>query len=122
VYNIQAQHSDTDILFHVNQSVYLRYCFDAAQNAISAGFLTGFSGDLFAKRVALVDMLHAGEGFAGDHLVISLWENIDEKHSGEADSDFACSQLLFVIKTDAAKVLFSATVRFYDDECVKSKL
>ena len=78
VYSLQVQPSDTDLLRHVNQSVYLRYCFDAAQVATSEGFFVNFSGDLFGKEVADADMLYQGEGRAGEHLRVLVWEGFSE--------------------------------------------
>ena len=101
-YSVCVAHSDTDHLKHLNHSHYLRFCMDAAAEAVETGALKNFTGDLFEYKLKDADLLYQAECHAGDKLDIYLWEDETNRH-----------QLHFQIKKNTQDVHFSS-VTFYN--------
>ena len=101
-YRLRVAHSDTDHLNHTNQSNYLRFCMDAAAEAVKTGALSNFTGDLFEYKLKDADLLYQAECHAGDELDVCLWED-------ETDTN----RLHFQIAKNTHDVLFS-TVTYYN--------
>ncbi|KAK3087269.1 hypothetical protein FSP39_003861 [Pinctada imbricata] len=78
-FTLQPLASDMDSNGHVNQSVYLKYCTDAAFVAVRAGYLKQFRDDICRYPTTSWDVSYLGESFAGDTLVVSMWQDA-EKH------------------------------------------
>ena len=74
---------------------------DAAAEAVKAGALNNFTGDMFEYNLKNADLLYQAECHAGDELDICLWEDETNRH-----------QLHFRIKQNTRDVLFSS-VTFY---------
>ena len=72
---LRPSHSDTDCLYQVNQSAYVRFCLDAAAAMVHGGHLWNFEGDLFAYRVRQVEVLYQKEALPGDELDVNCWED-----------------------------------------------
>ena len=96
-HDLRVQHSDIDSYRHVNQSVYLRYCLDAAATASSDGMLEYFEGDVMGRKLRRADMLYKGECTAGDDLMVCVWEDKNEQNEmhflifKEEEVVFSCS-------------------------------
>ena len=74
-FDIRVTASDTDMLYHVNQATWLQYCMDCAAEGISQGFFNHFKFDPFAYQIKDTQILYLSEGFPGDILTVSAWEN-----------------------------------------------
>ena len=107
-YTVRVAHSDTDYFRHLNNSHYLRFCMDAAAEAVKSGAFNNFTGDLFEYRLKDADLLYQAECHGGDELDIFVWED-----------DTKPNRLVFQIRKKACDVLFS-NVTFYNK--VKSNL
>ena len=71
--------SDTDMLYHVNQATWLKYCMDCAAEGISRGFFNHFKSDPFTYQIRNAQILYMNEGFPGDALTVSSWESSEAK-------------------------------------------
>ena len=89
---LKACASDMDLLYHVSQSVYYRYCLDAVYEAAKNNFLTNFSLDICEYEVQSAQGKHTGECFAGDWINVYIWEDeaINEKLHFEIEKDDLC--------------------------------
>ena len=67
--------SDIDILGHVNNANYLRFCSDAMTEAGLKGLFRSVEGDLGRYWIQNVEILYKGEAKAGDVLDIHVWED-----------------------------------------------
>ena len=76
-FNIRATASDTDMLYHVNQATWFKYCMDCAAEGISEGFFNHFKFDPFTYQVKETQILYFSEGFPGDLLTVSAWETTE---------------------------------------------
>ena len=101
-YTVRVAHSDTDYFGHLNNSHYLRFCMDAAAQAVKSGTLNSFTGDLFEYRLKDADLLYQAECQVGDKLDIFIWEDETQRN-----------RLVFQVRKNSSDVLFS-TVTFYD--------
>ena len=67
--------SDMDSIFHANQSVYVKFCFDCATTASLSGKLVHFTGDINSYPVLDISIDYLGESFAGDELIVVMWQD-----------------------------------------------
>jgi acyl-CoA thioesterase FadM len=72
----QAFLSDTDHLGHVTESIYSKYCLDAASLAERRGLLRGFceTHGFHQHRVSEVETVYRSQVHEGDVIDIYLWE------------------------------------------------
>ena len=70
---------------------------DAAAEAVKAGVLNNFTGDMFEYKLSGADLLYQAECHAGDELDIHFWEDETNRH-----------QLHFQIKKNTQDVNFSS--------------
>lgn len=97
---IEAQHSELDFYFHVNQGSYVAYALNCAAQAAEAGALKGFAdGDVCFRQVHTITNMYAAESFPGDRLSVTTWMD-------ETDS----CVLYFVISKDGRLVYHSKFV------------
>ena len=75
LYELRVRWNDTDAYKHTNYLSYVKFCFDAAQNAISEGVYSAFSGDVLHYGVKAVEMVYKAESRANDVLTIVSWED-----------------------------------------------
>ena len=108
-YSCKVPHSDSDMLYHTNQAMYIKYCMDCAASAQQAGFLTHFQDDLFATPVSHVSALYRSESFMDDVLQINMWQ---DQESPEA--------LHFQVQKENKDIVFS-TISFLS-QSPKSKI
>ena len=80
IFSFRVVHSDTDKLYHINQSVYLRYCMDAAAQAVTEGHIVSFKTDIFDIEVDDVLILHQGEMHPGDECRVTVWQDQHNTH------------------------------------------
>lgn len=73
-FDLQAVHSDTDNLYHVNQSVFIRYCMDAAAAAADQDALVGVTKDFLDYKVRDMRVLYQGELHPGNRLTVHVWQ------------------------------------------------
>ena len=74
-FDIHVMASDTDMVYHVNQATWFKYCMDCAAEGISQGFFSHFKSDPFAYQIRDTQILYISEGFPGDVLTVSAWED-----------------------------------------------
>lgn len=95
-----VRHSDLDYLFHANQGVFVRLCNDCGCIAAENGKLQQFDKDLCFYPIREIDMLHKGEAFVGDELIVSAWENPDNHMTinyviTKEEKEIFCAQLQY---------------------------
>ena len=74
--------SDSDFNGHINQSVYIRLCFDCGTLALKAGSFHNFKKDDLCKyRVKSLYAFYSREALSGNKLSIFVWES--ESRIGE---------------------------------------
>ena len=89
--------SDIDGYKHTNYVVYIRFCYDAAMDAIHHGYLSGFHDDIAQYLTKRMRALYKGESNAGQELTVSCWENSEDPYilhfdiSREEESIFQCT-------------------------------
>ena len=93
--------SDIDGYRHTNYVVYIRFCFDAAMDAIHNGKLKGFDTDIALYHTKDMQALYKGESNAGQELNVALWQN-----------ELNPLKLHFDITRDGESI-FQATLEFY---------
>ncbi len=74
-YEFRVNHSDTNMLYHANQSVYIKYFIDTAAEAAKLGHFQHVLGDPLGYRSKVIECRYLGESVAGDVLSVSVWEN-----------------------------------------------
>ena len=74
-YSIFVRHSDTDWLYHSNQTSYFIYCMDAATEGAKQGHFRLLKGDLLSYPIESMECLYKGESLPGDELKVSVWDN-----------------------------------------------
>ncbi len=77
--DFRVNHSDTDMLYHTNQSVYIKYFMDTAAEAAKLGHFKYVLGDPLGYRSKVIECRYLGESVAGDVLSVSVWENTMKK-------------------------------------------
>ena len=71
-----VRHSDTDYLYHTNQSIYFNYCIDAATEATRFGFFRQLKGDLLSYTVEKLECVYKGEAIPGDVVTVCVWQSV----------------------------------------------
>lgn len=99
-----TRHSDMDFEFHTNQGVYFRFSQDCASVAAAEGKLKQFSNDMCFYPIQQADVLHKGESFPGDELLIHSWEDPVLKMT-----------MNFVIKKQEKEIFYARFKYFTED-------
>ena len=76
-----VRHSDTDFLYHANQSMYFNYCIDAATEAMRLGFFRQLKGDLLSYTVEKLECVYKGEAIPGNVVTVCVWQS--DKNPGQ---------------------------------------
>ena len=74
-YMMKIAWSDTDQYKHTNYQSYVRFCLDAAMDALHNNFYRGLHGDILSYDIRSIESLYAGESRAGDSLMIETWQD-----------------------------------------------
>ena len=77
VYEFKVMWSDIDRYKHVNYVSYIRFCLDAAMDAVVKGHLSKFKDDILNYNVKLMEISYKGESLANDELKVLTWENLE---------------------------------------------
>ena len=72
---MQVPWSDIDGYRHTNYIAYIRYCDNAAMDAMEHSFLTAFQGDIYDYEIKKISLLYQKESKAGEELCVSVWED-----------------------------------------------
>jgi len=97
--------SEIDIYGHTNFQSYIKFCFDAAAEAVKSDRYATFSGDILRYNVATIQSLYISESCANDVLRVVSWQSPDDP-----------KEVHFSINKDddgASKTLFQSCMRFY---------
>lgn len=100
-YDLKVSWNDTDVYKHVNYQSYIKYCFDAAMDAVNREFYSGFRDDILNYNVKSIDCSYKGESVAGDMITVVTWQNVEIP-----------SVLHFSIEKQG-NVVFQSSVEFY---------
>ena len=103
-YKLKVAWSNTDGYGHTNYVAYLRFCYDAAMDAIQNGYLERFHGDIDSYETKKTSMSYKKECSAGDDLVVSVWPNEDNPYC-----------LHFSIHKDE-DLLYQCKIDFYESD------
>ena len=78
-YEMKVPWSEIDTYKHTNYASYVRFCFDAAMDALQAGFYSKFTpgDDILRYHVKKLQIAFKGETKAGDILSVRTWENTE---------------------------------------------
>lgn len=96
--------SDTDSYRHTNYESYVRFCLDAAMDAVSKGFYAGFSGDILRYDVATIENLYVGECVEGQELIVHTWQDKERPR-----------RLLFGVESaEDGKTIFQSSMEFHE--------
>ena len=101
-YALRVLWSDTDRYRHTNYQSYVRFCLDAAMDAVDKRFYVGFSEDILRYDVKTLECLYAGESVAGEEVVVETWQDVAQPLT-----------LLFSI-SNATKMLFQCSMEFHE--------
>jgi len=101
-YNMKVPWNEIDAYGHTNYQSYVRFCFDAAADAVSAGRYATFDGDILRYNVANIRSLYKSESRANDILNIISWQSPDDPR-----------ELHFSIQKDDGTLLFQSCMHFY---------
>ena len=74
-YQVKVPWCDVDGYKHVNYLAYIRYCLDAAMDAIVNDHFTHFGGDIFGHHVRKMEVLFIKESLGGDIINVSVWQD-----------------------------------------------
>ena len=102
-YELKVAWSEIDFYQHTNYLSYVKFCFDAAMDAVSNQFYTMFHKDILNYHVKSVRSFYKGESVAGDILNIASWE------------DNSNPFLLHFSIQKGSNILFQSHVEFYCD-------
>jgi len=100
---VTVRHDDMDFLFHATQGAYLSFARECAAQASKAGFYSHLSDDIAFRRASETTGVHFAESFAGDELDVSTWE------------DSCCPLLLHFAVSKDNRIIYYATVKYFDD-------
>lgn len=100
---VVVRRDDMDFLFHTTQSAYLGFARECAAQASEAGFYSHYSDDIAFSRASETTGIHFAESFAGDELKVSTWE------------DSCCPLLLHFTVSKDNRIIYYATVQYFDD-------
>ena len=101
-YDMKVPWSEMDPYGHTNYQSYVRFCFDAAADAVNAGRYATFDGDILRHNVATIQSLYESESKANDILRIISWQSPDDPR-----------ELHFSIRKDDGTLLFQSRMQFY---------
>jgi acyl-CoA thioesterase FadM len=101
-YDMRVRWNDTDGYKHTNYLSYVKFCFDAAQDAVANGKYSAFSGDILQYDVKAVEMLYKAESKATDLLTVLSWED-------DADP----FNIHFSMHKDDDSIVYQSRVEFY---------
>ncbi|XP_077993122.1 uncharacterized protein LOC144447089 [Glandiceps talaboti] len=79
-YSFVVPPSDLDILLHVNNTNYLKYCMDCATFAARDRAYSIFIEDIQHYHVHTISMLYINESRLGDRLEVISWEDTDKPY------------------------------------------
>ena len=76
-YEMKVPGCEIDRWQHTNYSSYTRFCFNAAMDAMRAGFYSTFlrDDDILSYNVMRMSPVYHGDSRAGDIILIRTWEN-----------------------------------------------
>lgn len=100
---VTVRHDDMDFLFHTTQGAYLGFARECAAQASKAGFYSQLRDDIAFHRASETTGVHFSESFAGDELKVSTWE------------DSSCPLLLHFTVSKDNRVIYYATMQYFDD-------
>lgn len=103
-YEMKVSWNEIDSYRHTNYQSYVKFCFDAAMDAVSKSFYTMLCEDILKYNVKSIQCLYRGESVAGDILKIASWEDKSNPYV-----------LSFSVTKDS-NMLFQSQVEFYQDE------
>lgn len=101
-YDLKVSWNDIDGYRHVNFASYVKYCFDAAMDAVDKKFYTCFDDDILKYSVKDIESSYRGECQAGDSVTVVTWQN--------AQNPF---KLHFSLEKDG-KVIYQSSVEFFE--------
>lgn len=78
LYKTTIRYSDLDQNQHTNNSIYVKSCIDCATIASFSNKLFHFKGDMACYPVYEFIVEYLGETFAGDELVVSMWQDTND--------------------------------------------
>ena len=99
--------SETDMYRHTNYLSYLKFCYDAAMDAMQDDYYTNFHHDILRYNTRQFTMLYRAESIGGQTLKCKTWE--DDVNKNKLYFDF----------TRDDKVIFQCSMEFYEGEAAK---
>ena len=102
-FEVRASWNDVDSNQHVNYVAYIRFCLDAAMDALVHGKFRKLQKDILAYQVKCMDIAYKKECNGGDWLRVSLWQDIKNPY------------VLYFDVTKDGETLFQNTMEFYSD-------
>jgi acyl-CoA thioesterase FadM len=101
-YDMRVRWNDTDGYKHTNYLSYIKFCFDAAQDAVVSGKYSAFHGDILRYNVKAIEVAYKAETRANDQLTVLSWEDDDDPY-----------KLHFSMQKDDGTVAFQSRIEFY---------
>ena len=106
-YDLQVRWNDTDLYKHTNYLSYVKFCFDAAQDAVANGKYSAFHEDILMYRVKAIESLYKAESRANDRLTIFSWEDDKDPY-----------KLHFSMQKADGSIVHQCRVEFYQPDNV----
>ncbi|XP_038079175.1 uncharacterized protein LOC119746354 [Patiria miniata] len=100
--------SDTDANDHLNEAMFIRFCFDCASSAALDGHLPSFRKDVIYADAKTVWFLYIREARVGEELTLYCWE------------DRNLSRTLWVEMCQESQVIGQCQIQFYEDGLTRS--
>ena len=103
-YQVKVSWSDVDIYKHNNYISYIKYCLDAAMDAMVKGELEKFEGDITEHFVKRMEVLYIGESLACDIIDVFVWQDASDHNT------------LFFSMNNGTKNIFQSQIQFFPVE------
>ena len=104
LYETKVLHSDCDMNFHTNQSIYARWCSDAASEAAIDGHFSYFKNHIELYPMKNFEIHFVGEALVNESVTVNTWED---------KVNLKCLHFAF---TKNCRIILLAKMEFYEGE------
>ena len=80
-YQMKAHYCDVDLFGHVNNANYLKYCLEAASDAVKNKFYSKVLKNVYRCHMQDMEQLYIGQCHAGDTIAMETWENPSDPYT-----------------------------------------
>jgi acyl-CoA thioesterase FadM len=103
-YEMKIPWNEMDGYGHTNYLSYIKFCFDAAADAVAKNAYSAFSGDILRYNVKTIQLLFKAESRPNDMLEVVSWQSPTNPY-----------QLHFTIQKEGVGMIFQSCIEFHKD-------